>query len=41
MYGTVKPTPLYALPPGQMTVLSLVYPELFFAACMVAATDPR
>jgi hypothetical protein len=38
IYGTVRPTPLYALPAGQMTVLSLVYPELFFAATMVAAT---
>lgn len=39
--GTFRPTPLYAAPPGdgtQTTFLANVLPDLFLAACMVAAS---
>lgn len=38
VYGTQRPLALYAVPEGQTTVLSSIYPELFFAATMWAAT---
>lgn len=38
VYGTQRPQALYAVPAGQTTVLSSIYPELFFAATMWAAT---